>query len=167
MITSVRLMLNKTRKLNNGSYPLVFQVIHKRRKRLLYTGYRIKEGAFDGQGEKIIMEDADSAFSVTDMKKMNRELRKLRNTINARIRQLERTTDHFTVEDVLSPYVHRNMKQQFYLLQYIDTQVERKKNLKKRRDGCCIQEHTFIIDQISEQCGYQDFDNRSALYPAI
>lgn len=131
MITSVKLMLNKTRRLNNGSYPLVFQVIHKRRKRLLYTGYRIKEGAFDGQEEKIIMEDGDSAFSVTDMKKMNRELRKIRNTINARIRQLERTTDHFTVEDVLSPYVHRDMKQPFYLLQYIDAQIERKISLKK------------------------------------
>ena len=28
MITSVKLMLNKSRILNNGSYPLVFQVIH-------------------------------------------------------------------------------------------------------------------------------------------
>lgn len=145
MITSVKLMLNKTRRLNNGSYPLVFQVIHKRRKRLLYTGYRIKEGAFDGQEEKIIMEDGDSAFSVTDMKKMNRELRKIRNAINARIRQLERTTDHFTVEDVLSPYVHRDMKRPFYLLQYIDAQIERKVSLKKERDGCRIQEYTFII----------------------
>ena len=32
MITSVKLMLNKSRILNNGSYPLVFQVIHNRRK---------------------------------------------------------------------------------------------------------------------------------------
>ncbi len=37
MITSVKLMLNKSRILNNGSYPLVFQVIHNRRKKLLYT----------------------------------------------------------------------------------------------------------------------------------
>lgn len=42
MITSVKLMLNKSRILNNGSYPLVFQVIHNRRKKLLYTGYRVK-----------------------------------------------------------------------------------------------------------------------------
>ena len=43
MITSVKLMLNKSRILNNGSYPLVFQVIHNRRKKLLYTGYRVKK----------------------------------------------------------------------------------------------------------------------------
>ena len=46
MITSVKLMLNKSRILNNGSYPLVFQVIHNRRKKLLYTGYRMKEEVF-------------------------------------------------------------------------------------------------------------------------
>ena len=127
MITSIKLMLNKARRLNNGSYPLVFQVIHKRRKKLLYTGYRIKEEAFDEQEERIVANGTDSAFSVTDITKMNRELRKIRSTINARIRQLERTTDYFTVEDVLVPCVHKNVRQQFYLLRYIDTQIERKK----------------------------------------
>lgn len=78
-------MLNKARRLNNGSYPLVFQVIHKRRKKLLYTGYRIKEEAFDEQEERIVANGTDSAFSVTDITKMNRELRKIRSTINARI----------------------------------------------------------------------------------
>lgn len=39
---SVRLMLNKGRRLNNGTYPLVFQMIHSRRKKLLYTGFRVK-----------------------------------------------------------------------------------------------------------------------------
>lgn len=124
-------MLNKARRLNNGSYPLVFQVIHKRRKKLLYTGYRIKEEAFDEQEERIVANGTDSAFSVTDITKMNRELRKIRSTINARTRQLERTTDYFTVEDVLVPCVHKNVRQQFYLLRYIDTQIERKKTLKK------------------------------------
>ena len=54
MITSVKLMLNKSRILNNGSYPLVFQVIHNRRKKLLYTGYRMKEEVFDESEGKIM-----------------------------------------------------------------------------------------------------------------
>ena len=131
MITSVRLLLNKGRKLNNGSYPLVFQVIHKRRKKLFYTGYHIKEVAFDEQEEKIIIDSTDSTFSVTDVAKMNRELRKIRNRIHARIRRLEQTKDSFTVEDILSQYIRKDPKQQFYLLRYIDTQIERKKALKK------------------------------------
>lgn len=130
MITSVRLMLNKSRRLNNGSYPLVFQVIHERRKKLMYTGFRIKEGSFDELEEKII-DGVDSTFTTADVARMNRELRKIKNRIRAQIRHLERSTESFTVEDVLAQYIHKNVRQQFYLLRYIDTQIDRKKTLKK------------------------------------
>lgn len=130
MITSVRLMLNKSRRLNNGSYPLVFQVIHERRKKLMYTGFRIKEESFDELEEKII-DGVDSTFTTADVARMNRELRKIKNRIRAQIRHLERSTESFTVEDVLVQYIHKNVRQQFYLLRYIDTQIDRKKTLKK------------------------------------
>ena len=71
MITSVKLMLNKSRILNNGSYPLVFQVIHNRRKKLLYTGYRMKEEVFD-ESEGKIMNGVGSTFTATEVVKMNR-----------------------------------------------------------------------------------------------
>lgn len=130
MITSVRLMLNKSRRLNNGSYPLVFQVIHDRRKKLIYTGYHVKEENFDELEEKIV-NDEDVVSTVTDIAKVNCELRKIRNRIHTRIRRLEQTKGSFTVEDILSHCIHKNLKQQFYLLRYIDTQIERKKTLKK------------------------------------
>ncbi|WP_129648008.1 site-specific integrase [Bacteroides salyersiae] len=130
MITSVRLMLNKSRRLNNGSYPLVFQVIHDRRKKLIYTGYHVKEENFDELEEKIV-NDENVVSTVTDIAKVNCELRKIRNRIHTRIRRLEQTKGSFTVEDILSQCIHKNLKQQFYLLRYIDTQIERKKTLKK------------------------------------
>ena len=130
MTTSVRLMLNKGRRLNNGTYPLVFQVIHSRRKKLLYTGFRLKEEAFNEAEEKIV-DGTDATLTATDITKMNRELRKMKNMIHTRIRQLERTTEPFTVEDVLAQFTRANVRQQFYILRYIDTQNERKKKLKK------------------------------------
>lgn len=130
MTTSVRLMLNKGRRLNNGTYPLVFQVIHSRRKKLLYTGFRLKEEAFNKAEEKIV-DGTDATLTATDITKMNRELRKMKNMIHTRIRQLERTTEPFTVEDVLAQFTRANVRQQFYILRYIDTQIERKKKLKK------------------------------------
>ena len=130
MTTSVRLMLNKGRRLNNGTYPLVFQVIHSRRKKLLYTGFRLKEEAFNEAEEKIV-DGTDATLTATDITKMNRELRKMKNMIHTRIRQLERTTEPFTVEDVLAQFTRANVRQQFYILRYIDTQIERKKKLKK------------------------------------
>lgn len=123
-------MLNKSRILNNGSYPLVFQVIHNRRKKLLYTGYRMKEEVFD-ELEGKIMNGVSSTFTATEVVKMNRELRKMRNQIDTRIRQLERTREEFTVEDILAQNAFGTGKPQFYLLRYINTQIERKQELKK------------------------------------
>ena len=91
MITSVKLMLNKSRVLNDGSYPLVFQVIHNRRKKLLYTGYRLREEAFDESEEKII-DNTGSFYTVTEVTKMNRELRKMRNRIDIQIKQFKQRT---------------------------------------------------------------------------
>lgn len=130
MITSVKLMLNKNRRLNNGSYPLVFQVIRNRRKKLLYTGYRVKEESFDESKGKII-DYTGSSFTATEIVKINRELRKMRNQIDTRIRQLERTREEFTVEDILGQNICGIRKSQYYLLQYINTQIERKQELKK------------------------------------
>ena len=130
MITSVKLMLNKSRILNNGSYPLVFQVIHNRRKKLLYTGYRMKEEVFD-ESEGKIMNGVGSTFTATEVVKMNRELRKMRNQIDIRIRQLERTREEFAVEDILTQNAFGTGKPQFYLLRYINAQIERKQELKK------------------------------------
>ena len=123
-------MLNKSRILNNGSYPLVFQVIHNRRKKLLYTGYRVKEEVFD-ELEGKIMNGVGSTFTATEVVKMNRELRKMRNRIDTRIRQLERTREEFTVEDILAQSAFGTGKPQFYLLRYINAQIERKQELKK------------------------------------
>ena len=130
MITSVKLMLNKSRILNNGSYPLVFQVIHNRRKKLLYTGSRMKEEVFD-ESEGKIMNGVGSTFTATEVVKMNRELRKMRNQIDIRIRQLERTREEFAVEDILTQNAFGTGKSQFYLLRYINAQIERKQELKK------------------------------------
>ena len=130
MLTSVKLMLNKSRILTNGSYPLVFQVIHNRRKKLLYTGYRMKEEVFD-ESEGKIMNGVGSTFTATEVVKMNRELRKMRNQIDIRIRQLERTREEFTVEDILTQNAFGTGKSQFYLLRYINAQIERKQELKK------------------------------------
>ena len=38
---SVKLKLNMYRCYKNGTYPLVFQIIQNRRKKLIYTGYRL------------------------------------------------------------------------------------------------------------------------------
>ena len=93
----------------------------------MYTGFRIKEESFDESEEKII-DGVDSTFTTADVARMNRELRKIKNRIRTQIRYLERSTESFTVEDVLAQYIRKKVRQQFYLLRYIDTQIDRKRH---------------------------------------
>ena len=46
-MTSVKLKLNKDRILQNGTYPLVFQVIHRRRKKLIYSRFKVAEPDYE------------------------------------------------------------------------------------------------------------------------
>lgn len=61
----------------------------------------MKEEVFD-ESEGKIMNGLGSTFTATEVVKMNRELRKMRNRIDTRIRQLERAGEEFTVEDILT-----------------------------------------------------------------
>ena len=90
----------------------------------------MKEEVFD-ESEGKIMNGVGSTFTATEVVKMNRELRKMRNRIDTRIRQLERTREEFTVEDILAQSAFGTGKPQFYLLRYINAQIERKQELKK------------------------------------
>ena len=45
-MATVKLKLNKSRALKDGSYPVVFQLLHQRKKEIVYTKYRMKENEF-------------------------------------------------------------------------------------------------------------------------
>lgn len=50
---SLKLKLNKERMLSDGTYPLVFQVILGRRKKLIYTSFRLHEREFRPESERV------------------------------------------------------------------------------------------------------------------
>lgn len=130
MRTSIRLMLNKNRRLKDGRYPLVFRVIHSRRKKLLYTGYRVCEDQFDESMEKVLP-DAGSGLTVSKALLINRELEQEKKVILERAQRLELSKLVYSVDDLLAPVEEAASK--FYLLAYIDAQVEVKRQ--KNKEG--------------------------------
>ena len=123
MKTSIRLMLNKTRKLKDGRYPLVIRVIHNRRKRLLYTGYRLYEEGFD-ETEGKILHDGALGWTASKIQIINREIRQRKKEIHERICHLEQENKSFNIDDII-PSKERALKK-CYLLEYIDRQIELK-----------------------------------------
>lgn len=122
-MASVKLKLNSSRALKDGNYPVVFQLIHQKRKKLIYTKYRMKEGEFITIAEKI-GSDNDSSCEIS------RELRKTYKRLLMQIRRLESCGVEYTVDDITDITLSKTIRN-FLLLPYIDKQIEWKKSIKK------------------------------------
>ena len=78
-MTSVKLKLNKTRALKDGNYPVVFQLIHQKRKKIIYTKYRMKE-------EDFIIIAGNVVSGCHTGCKISRELLRIYKQLTARVR---------------------------------------------------------------------------------
>ena len=128
-MATVKLKLHKNRLLKDGTYPLVFQVIHNRRKKVLYTKYKIRESDFDPVSEKV-RSDNDRQLSARSALRMNRELNRERKTLLSKIAFYETHGIDFSVEDLDDRSSRRH---NVYLLQYMNKQIREK--ILARRNG--------------------------------
>lgn len=127
-MSSVKLLLNKDRILKDGSYPLVFQIIHNRRKKLIYTSFGVSMNEFDVEKGKLIY-ISDVVRHLKEVRSINRSLAKQRLSIESHISELEQRSADFSVDDIIARYkVEYNP---LSLLHYMDMQIELKKDLHK------------------------------------
>lgn len=127
-MATVKLILNRYRVLKNGAYPLVFQLIHRRQKKLIYTSYKLLEDEFDSrkQGVRFISKDVRSKREVG---KLNRELRQIQCDLDGYIAALEARRKPYTVSDIVMRYdIDRD---KLGLLHYMDLQITGKHALKR------------------------------------
>lgn len=127
-MASIRLLLNKQRMLNNGTFPLVFQIIHQRRKLLYYTKYRIFQQQFDDLTHEVRYCEL-SNYSQKEIKEINRYLKQEYRRLKNRVRILERRNELYSVYDIVESKKQNSFH--CYFLQYIDIQIERKKGMGK------------------------------------
>lgn len=123
-MASIKLLLNKQRMLNNGTFPLVFQFIHRRRKLLYYTKYHIfQQQLADGSLEVEYCEA--SLYSMKEIKEINRELKRDYKRFQNRILELERNNEEYLVDDIVE--FKKKSHRSYLLMQYIETQISYKK----------------------------------------
>lgn len=124
-MASVKLKLNQSRVLKDGNYPVVFQLIHQKRKKLIYTKYRMKEDDFINITAQV-SSGTDTCCEVCY------ELRKNYKRFLSQIRRLENHGNEYSVDDIAKIVLPKKGRK-FLLLPYIDTQIEWKKS--KKKDG--------------------------------
>lgn len=140
-MASIKLLLNKQRMLNDGRFPLVFQIIHQRRKLLYYTKYRVFQQQFNNELREIEYCES-SAYSLKEIAEINRELRREYKKLKNRVLELEKANEPYSVEDIVESN-KKDSHHSYNLLQYIDNQIAYKKAMGK--DGIAAAYHSTRI----------------------
>ena len=128
-MTSVKLKLHKNKLLKDGTYPLVFQIIHNRRKKVLYTNYKVRESDFDPVSGKVRADDSRQ-LSDRSAQRINRALNRERKTLLSKIAFYEEHGIDFCVEDLDD---RSSRQHNVHLLQYMNKQIREK--ILARRNG--------------------------------
>lgn len=128
-MATVKLVLHKSKMFKDGTYPLVFQIIHNRRKKIIYTKYRIREVNLDIASGKVCFSE-ESSLSKKNVQLINRDNRRQHKLIMEKIEKLEYNGINYSVTDLDNNRASRHSP---YLMQYIQTQINAK--LLERRDG--------------------------------
>ena len=128
MKTSLKLKLNKDRMLSCGKYPLVFQIIHRRQRRLIYTGIHLYEESFNQEKQQVISSERQK-FKRNELHIINENLHFLRRDIEHLVALLTEQKDTFTVETIASLYSRR--KNNIYFFTFAEQIIEQNKKLEK------------------------------------
>lgn len=98
-MASVKLRLNRTKKSNDGKFPLVFQILHKRKKKVVSTKLRVCATEFDILAERILPHGV-SKFTEKEVASMHRKLSKTRKLLLSEIKAFDKEWGDYTVHDV-------------------------------------------------------------------
>ena len=74
-MATIVVALHKNWKHKAGTYPVVFRIIHNRKKKVIYTGYRVVESDFDEDLQQV-SPGRQSELSGRTARKINSDIRK-------------------------------------------------------------------------------------------
>jgi len=119
-MTSIKVRLYAYRETRSGTYPLVFQVLHRRKKRVIYSPYRVYKECFDQEQGRVVSRRRRRTPNADEInayiRDKVRELRKL-------VQLLEEREKDYSVADITDLY--RSFQNDSLVTVYIDKQIAR------------------------------------------
>lgn len=100
-MTSIKVLLNNYRESKDGYYPLVIQLLHKRRKRVIYTPYRLREENFEKKKAQVISRRGSKVLLA---KEINEYLYTTLGYLEVVISNLQIQKPDYSVEDVVDSF---------------------------------------------------------------
>lgn len=121
-------MLNKARILKSGKYPLVLQIIHGRKKKLIYLEDKLFAEEFDADSETVVYRKK-GRLTQKAVKEINRRAQSKVREITDRIERLRLINPDFILEDIVPDSVNRQKCR--FLDDYIKQQIDIRLKLDK------------------------------------
>ena len=100
-MATVKTVLVKGRRTQNGRFPLVVQVLHKRKKKVVYTGFSIAESLFDPTMGRVIN---DGKSDPELIRRINSKCEGISRTLLKSVSMTEKKLRIYEIEDVFKTY---------------------------------------------------------------
>lgn len=131
-MASIKLRMNKSRMHNDGTYALVFQIIHERRKRIICADVDLKEEEFDMKKERVRYIEGGTC-SRHQVGKLNKELQMKKGILKKIEEELSYTRLEYSVDDIAQIYLNKDITQSLYF--YIDRLIKSKQGQGKHANA--------------------------------
>ncbi|MCI6133286.1 MAG: site-specific integrase [Parabacteroides distasonis] len=100
-MATIKTVLVKGRGNRSGKFPLVIQVLHKRKKKVVYTGFNILESLFDSVDGKVIAGEGNCLDTV---RHINRKCRAISRVLIKSVSIVEKKSREYEIEDIFRVY---------------------------------------------------------------
>ena len=101
LMATVKTVLVKGRSNRSGKFPLVVQVLHKRRKKVVYTGFSIPDTLFDPVKGRVIDGGENTPESI---RRINNRCESISRVLLKCISMIEKKSREYEIEDVFRTY---------------------------------------------------------------
>lgn len=128
MVTSIKVMLNTDRASKSGTYPIIIRVIHKRKKRLIYTKYKTEIEHFDPLTQRLTW-SKNNPFSKRKVDEINRDIISSIRNLERAIERLNRKSLDYTIEDIVGRYEQTRANFRFFV--FAQKEIEAKESIAK------------------------------------
>lgn len=123
-MASVKVQLNTSKKNKIGESPVIIQILHNRKKRILSTGDYLNEVEWD-KSTGLVIEKSKSVEHKRYLQKLNSKIRRIINEIKEAILELEEKQKHFTVDQIIAKVKTKDI--QCSIFSYTQTLITRLK----------------------------------------
>ncbi len=117
-MVSIKVQLNKYSARKDGTYPLVFQVIYRREKRLIYSPYHLFEKEFDENRRKVLNGRSRRIPAGEINSYIDKATRQLRHIVGL----LQKERMYFTTRDIV--FMYKSNKRNSLLTTYFKSRIQ-------------------------------------------